>query len=418
MTKTLPTLNFIREQLPGGPVIILAPRTDTRLAALNLLYRVGSRNEHPELTGLAHLMEHLMFSGTDKYPAFDLPVTRVGGVNNAFTTQDLTNYYILLPAGQIGLAIDMESDRLRNLNLDEQRVEVQKKVVIEEFNQRYLNQPYGDLNHLLSAAAWKHHPYRWPTIGLEPGHITSAGADDIRRFHQKYYHPANLIVSVAGNIDPNAVRQTLTAHFGNWDSRCDAPHDAIPAEPLEERRNRVVVTRKVPASLVVVAFPIPATASPLFPGFEFLNEILGQGLISRLHLALVKEKQVFTRISSSLTGTIDPGLFTLTGTLHEGEDPDLAIEAIQQVINDFATNGPTHSEMISQVNGLITATLFKRQHVMNLAMELAMAEYEEHAELVNTSLAKYLRVEPQQLAQLASEYLIPANRIEIHYLKA
>ncbi len=412
----LPAVHFEKRSLPGGGVVIVTQKSDTLLAAVNLLFRTGSRDESPEKTGMAHLMEHLMFSGTRRYPAFDLPISRVGGINNAFTTQDITNYYILLPADHVELAFDLEADRIRNLRLNKQRVEVQKRVVTEEFRQRYLNQPYGDLNHLLCAASYRLHPYRWPTIGLSPENIGSMTPGDIADFYRIHYNPANMILSVAGNVDTERIFALAETHFGSFPP-ANPIRNSLPAEPATGRSVKEVVYREVPSSLLLVAFPMPGLDSPDYAAFEFLADILGQGMISRLHIALVKERKVFTRISSSLTGTMDPGLFTISGLLADPCDPDDAVESIQEVISTFVQEGPTTSEMKSVVNGMITSTLLKRQQVMNLAMELAMTEAESNADKANNLFNEYQQVDMQKITTLAKRFLVPENRIEIHYLK-
>jgi zinc protease len=414
--QKLPVVKFTRDILPNGLTVILAPKKDTGLAALNLLYRVGSRNEDPAQTGLAHLMEHLMFSGTGNFPAFDLPLTRVGGVNNAFTSQDLTNYYIVLPVEDISLAFELEADRLVNLKLDQSSIDVQKSVVIEEFRQRYLNQPYGDLNHLVSEAAFRVHPYRWPTIGLVPEHVESVKADDLTKFFNTHYNPSNLILSLSGNISHHDAMALADKYFGHIPA-APVMQSAIPAEPLHGRRNSISVRRNVPASMLTMAFPVPGSAHPDFPGLGFLADIIGQGVISRLHTALVKDQKIFTRISAGLTGTIDPGLFTISGMLHEKVSSELACEKVMILLGEFCRSGPKPSEMQSVLNGLITSVLFKRGNVMNLAMELAATEFESEASRVNTILEDYTAVTPEYIVELAKSMLVAENLIEIHYLK-
>ncbi len=411
------TVEFQRFALENGTTLIVTPVSDTALVAVNMLYRTGARDEDPEMTGLAHLMEHLMFSGTPRYPAYDLPIASVGGVNNAFTNQDFTNYYIVLPADQLTLAIDLETDRMANLELTDKSVALQKDVVVEEFRQRYLNQPYGDLYHMLADAAWKKHPYRWPTIGLKPEHIQQATTNHVKSFYRQHYHPGNLIVSVAGNVKPDQVYEQVNNMLK------DAPPatgggSTYPAEPTKGRAVKVEVKKSVPASFLAIAFPVPESSHQHFTGLGFLADILGQGIISRLHTALVREKKVFTRISAGLTGTRDPGLFNISGLLHAETNSHQAVEAVQQVIQEFAQSGPTKDEMLAVVNGLITQTLYKRTQVMNLALELAVAEFESHANSVNEMISKALEVTPNHLKWLAESYLDPENRIEIHYLKS
>ncbi|MFO7723156.1 MAG: pitrilysin family protein [Bacteroidales bacterium] len=413
---SLPKVDFSRDILPNGMTVIVVPRQDTGLVAVNLMYRVGSRDEDPGMTGLAHLMEHLMFSGTDHYPAFDLPLTRVGGMNNAFTTQDLTNYYIVIPAEDFRLAFDLEADRLKNLRLDQASIDVQKSVVIEEFRQRYLNQPYGDLNHLLCAAAFREHPYRWPTIGLIPEHIEAVKADDLFQFYRRHYNPANLILAVAGNVERKQVTDLAGEFFGSIPAVV-VSRPELPSEYASGRGSKTVVQRNVPTSMLLMAFPVTGSAHPHFPGFGFLADIIGQGVISRLHSALVRDQKVFTKVSAGLTGTLDPGLITISGMLQENISSESALEMVMTVIDDFITSGPTASEMKSVLNGMVTSVLFKRGNVMNLALEIAATELESDASRINTLLDEYMAVTPELIVDLAKSYLSRDNLIEVHYLK-
>ncbi len=412
----LPEVVFHRHVLGNGAVVIVVPKPDTPLVAVNMLYRTGSKDEDPDRTGLAHLMEHLMFSGTKSFPAFDLPVARTGGMNNAFTSKDITSYYTLLPAEYLPLVLEMEADRLINLRLDEKSVELQKNVVVEEFRQRYLNQPYGDMNHLLGEAAWKIHPYRWPTIGLVPEHIEKTTAEDVLEFYHNNYNPSNLIITIAGNVVPNQVMETVSRFFGTIPG-VSISRRSITVEPSDSRQNKITVYRDVPSSYLLVSFPVTGSASADFTGFSFLADILGQGIISRLHKALVSDKRIFTRISAGLTGTTDPGLLTISGMLHKGEDPDRAASGIQRVIDDFQKKGPTSSEMKAVVNGTLTQLLFKRTGVLNLAMEAATAEYEGDISRINKVIKEIGGVTSESVSYLTRQYLIKSNRIEIHYLK-
>jgi zinc protease len=409
-------IKYHRRVCSNGLVVIVIPHPETALVAVNVLYRTGARDEDPERTGMAHLMEHLMFSGTARFPVFDLPIARAGGVNNAFTNHDVTNYYIVLPVDQLELALQMEADRMVNLVPDPKKVEVQKGVVVEEFRQRYLNQPYGDLNHLLAAAAYKKHPYRWPTIGLEPAHIEAMTPQHVADFYRARYSPANAILAISGDVDPDAVFQMVDGLFGVL----TGPAPEVPerlAEPALQRAERVVVHREVPSSYLTVAFPVPECTHPDFTALMFLADILGQGIISRLHIELVNRIQLCSRVYAGLSGTADPGLFTISGMLIDGVSSDETTQAIQKSILTFQQDGPTPSEMRSIINGSITQTLVRRQGVMNLAMDAAYAEFEGDVQRMNTQLAEMARVVPDDIVAMAQRYLRPENRIEVHYLK-
>jgi zinc protease len=408
-------LTWHREVLSNGITLIVVPVTDTALVTVNLLYGTGSRDEDPERTGLAHLMEHLMFSGTKRFPAFDKPLAGVGGLNNAFTNQDITCYYEVLPAAHLELALTMEADRLQHIRPDAIRVSKEKDVVIEEFRQRYLNQPYGDLYHLLSAAAWKVHPYRWPTIGLDPSHIEKASQEEVEAFHKTHYRPANLTITIAGGVEVETAVALTRRHFEFLDN---SPGDqrTYVKEPLVNRRNQVVVHREVPSPYLMLAYPVTGSTHPDYTGLESLSDILGQGIISRFHTALVRNRKLFSRISASLTGTIDPGLFTISGMLMPGVDSHQAVEAVTEVIERFVETGPTGEELKAVINGMITHTSYKRTNIMNLALEVALASFEGDIHAVNTLFAKARLVDSETLVHLAKQYLAEINRIEIHYL--
>lgn len=409
-------LKYHRKILPNKAVLIVIPQKETKLAAVNLLYKSGSRNEHPEKTGLAHLMEHLMFSGTKKYPKFDIPITKLGGVNNAFTNQDVTNYYILLPAEHIELAIDIEADRLQNLIIDDKSVEVQKSVVVEEFNQRYINQPYGDLHHLVCSTAYERHNYRWPTIGLSVKHIKDFRVKDIEEFYELHYNPANLIITIAGDVNVDQIYDLVDEYFVKIPAK-PLSQTNIPAEPPENRKNKTVVEKDVPASVISVSYPIPGANFLSYEEFNFLADILGQGIISRLHNEVVRNKKIFTRIYAGTTGTIDPGLFTITGILSDNADPGKAVMEIESVFDAFISGGATNSEMKSVANSFITSTLVKRKNAANRALDLAMAEFEGDHSKVNSIFNQYLSMSKSNLIKTAEKFLIPNNRIEVHYLK-
>lgn len=405
-----------RRVLANGLVVLVIPHRETSLACVNVLYRTGSRDEDPERTGLAHLMEHLMFSGTANFPVYDLPIARAGGTNNAFTNQDITNYYIVLPVDQLTLALQMEADRMVNLVPDPAKVEIQKGVVIEEFRQRYLNQPYGDLYHLLAAAAYSRHPYRWPTIGLVPEHIAAMTPQHVADFYRSRYSPSNAILAVSGNVDPDEAFDNASQIFGGLPSEKSAPAQRTMDSPFG-RAKRVVEHREVPSSYLMMAWPIPECTHHDYPGLSFLADILGQGIISRLHTELVNKQKMLSRVYSGLSGTADPGLFTFSGMLLEGVSSDDVVLAVQKTIGQFLSQGPTPAEMRSVINGAITHTLMKRQSVMNLAMEAAYAEFEGDVQRINTQLADMARVSSAEIIQLASRYLVGSNRVEVHYLK-
>lgn len=279
---------FHKGKLSNGFRYILYPVEDTTLVCVNVFYFVGSRDEEPDKTGFAHLFEHLMFAGSEYAPSYDSEVESAGGINNAFTTQDFTDYFIQLPSYNIELALWLESDRMQHLNINEKSLNIQKNVVIEEFKQTHLNQPYGDLLHILFDMCYARHPYRWPTIGLTPEHIEKATLEDVKRFYDKWYQPSNAILAISGKYHDD-IEMLIEKYFSD-----------IPSTPIDERdyplespikhQVRKVVKRNVPLNLIVIAIPMPGRLSPQYSTYDILSDILGNGNSSRLYTSLVKEK--------------------------------------------------------------------------------------------------------------------------------
>ncbi len=308
-------LKAYREILNNGLTVLIQEDTTTPLAVVNLLYKVGSRNEKPERTGFAHLFEHLMFSGSKHAPDFDLLVQMAGGENNAFTNTDVTNYYINLPAANIEIALWLEADRMQHLNIDEQSLHVQRKVVVEEFKQRYLNKPYGDVGHILRSLIYTVHPYRWPTIGLAPEHIEQAQLSDVQDFYDTWYSPNNAILSIAGNVN---VEHTLSLIKKYFDPIAPSiiPSIQYPVEPYKTTRVFKEVEREVPSDALYMAFLMPERKHPLFNAYDMISDLMGNGKSSRLYQALVKEKPMFQYINAYVAGTIDRGYLLIEGKIH------------------------------------------------------------------------------------------------------
>src|SRR5690606_34879593 len=286
-------IEFERFKLDNGLTVLVHEDHSTPMAVLNVLYDVGARDEDPEKTGFAHLFEHLMFGGSANIPNYDGPLQQVGGENNAFTSNDITNYYLSLPAVNVETALWLESDRMLDLAFDEKGLEVQRNVVSEEFKQRYLNQPYGDVWLRLRPMAYQVHPYRWATIGKELAHIEDARMEDVRNFFNTYYHPGNAILAIAGDVDTAQVQQLVEKWFGPIPAGTRPVRSLTPEPPQQEAR-REVVQADVPVHAIYIAFPGPARLDTDYHAADLLTDLLGSGQSALLFRNLVKETELFS----------------------------------------------------------------------------------------------------------------------------
>ncbi|MGN6638273.1 MAG: M16 family metallopeptidase, partial [Mucilaginibacter sp.] len=305
-------VKFNRFTLKNGLRVLVHEDHATPMAVLNILYDVGARDEDPDKTGFAHLFEHLMFGGSVNIPHYDVPLQRVGGENNAFTTNDITNYYITLPVENIETAFWLESDRMLSLAFSEKSLEVQRNVVIEEFKQRYLNQPYGDVWLKLRPLVYKKHPYRWATIGKEIKHIEDARIEDVKAFFKKHYNPQNAIMVVAGNVDTEKVKELAEKWFGPIPAG-EKYHRSLPTEPEQREARRETVSAKVPLNDLYIAFHMPGRLEPGYYAVDLISDILSRGYSSRLYKDLVKDQELFSEIHAYNIGSFDCGMFVVEG---------------------------------------------------------------------------------------------------------
>ena len=358
------------------------------MAAVNILYKVGARNESAHRTGLAHLFEHLMFRGTHEVPDFDTPVQMACGDNNAFTNNDYTDFYITLPVGNIETALWLESDRMTGLDLSQEAIEVEKRVVIEEFRQRYLNQPYGDQNMLLRDMVYKSHPYRWATIGLTPDHIEKASAEEIRDFYRRFYHPSNAILSVSADIEPERVFYLAEKWFAPIEDR---PY-AIPSiepEPEQQQARRLEVERDVPATTITIAFQMGDRLSRDFFLGDMTSDLLAGGDSARLYERLIKRKRLFASTNAYISGDVDRGMFVFTGQLLPSTTEAEAEAAIWEEIDDMKAGNITEYEVEKVKNKFEANTLFGELNVMNKAMNLGYYEMIGDLGLINREVEIY-----------------------------
>lgn len=384
------------------------------MAAVNILYKVGARNEDPRRTGFAHLFEHLMFRGTREVPDFDTPVQMACGENNAFTNNDYTDFYITLPVANIETALWLESDRMTGLDLSAEACEVEKRVVIEEFRQRYLNQPYGDMNMLLRALAYERHPYRWATIGLTPDHIEAATLDEVRDFYRRFYHPSNAILSVSADIDSDEVFALAEKWFAPIaDLGCAAT--PIPPEPEQRAARRRVVERDVPATAITVAYHMGDRLSRDFHAGDMASDLLAGGDSARLYEHLVKGEKLFSGVNAYITGDVDCGLFVFTGQLLPSTTEERAEEALRREAEELMRGAISDYEMEKVKNKFEANTLFGELNVMNKAMNLGYYAMLGDTALVNREVEIYRSLTADDVADFSRRTFRAENSSTIIY---
>ena len=410
-------IHFQEFTLANGLRCLVHEDFTTPLAVLNILYDVGSRDENPDRTGFAHLFEHLMFSGSINIPNYDEPLQKVGGENNAFTSQDLTNYYLSLPAANIETGFWLESDRMLDLAFSENGLDVQRKVVVEEFKQNYLNQPYGDVWLKLKPLAYKTHPYQWNTIGKEISHIEEAEMADVRAFFRQHYAPQNAILVVAGAVAFAEVKLLAEKWFGPIAGGERKPRQ-LPQEPAQTEARYVAVTATVPLSALYKAYHMPARLDPRYHALDLLGDLLGRGKSSRLHQRLVKELQLFNNISSSVTGALDPGLFVVSGKLNAGVALEEADRAVEAVVAELLRDEVPADELQKVKNQAEAGLVFGEIELLNRALALAIGKLLGNANLVNEEPAQLQAVTPADLRAAAELVLRPENCSTLYYQAA
>lgn len=386
----------------------------TQMVALNLLYNVGARDEHPEHTGFAHLFEHLMFGGSVNIPDYDTPVQNAGGENNAWTNNDITNYYITLPASNAEIGFWLESDRMLSLDFSQQSLDVQRQVVIEEFKQRNLNQPYGDVPHLMREMAFRTHPYRWPTIGKEISHIANATLDEVKDFFFRYYAPNNCILSITGNISFKESVRLTEKWFGPIPQR-EVPHRSLPAEPKQTEIRRKTVERNVPLDALYMAFHMCSRRDKDYYAYDMLTDILSSGRSSRLIQNLVVKNKIFNSIDAYISGSIDEGLLHITGKPAEGISLEQAEQAVWDEIEKLRTTPVESSELEKVKNRYESEQIFGNINYLNVATNMAYLELIGKAEDINTEAVRYRSVTAEQLQEVAQRSLIADNCCILYY---
>ena len=393
-------IQFEKFTLENGLRVIVHEDNTTPMVAVNVLYDVGARDEDPEMTGFAHLFEHLMFGGSVHIPEYDTPLQMAGGENNAYTTNDITNYYISLPKQNIETAFWLESDRLLSLAFSKKSLDVQRKVVCEEFKEHYINKPYGDAWKHLRALAYTTHPYRWMTIGKELKHVEDAQLDDVKNFFFKHYRPVNAILCVAGNTNVAEVKALAEKWFAGIEAGTAYTRN-IPVEPKQVAARSETIIRDVPYDALYKAWHIPGRKEAGYHECDLITEIMGNGYASRLYQTLVKEQQVFSNINCYHTGSIDPGLLVIEGKVKEGKTIEEADAAVQAQIQLLLRNGITDAELQKAQNKIESMIAFEDMSILSRANNLAFYELLGDAALINKELDKYAAVTVQSLMNTA-----------------
>lgn len=403
-----------RYTLANGLRIVHNEDDSTQMVALNLLYDVGARDEDPSHTGFAHLFEHLMFGGSLHIPDYDTPVQNAGGENNAWTNNDITNYYITLPHQNVETGFWLESDRMFSLDFSPKSLEVQRQVVIEEFKQRNLNQPYGDASHLLRELAYESHPYRWPTIGKEIAHIAQATLEEVKDFFYRFYAPNNAILAVTGHISFEETIRLAEKWFVPIPARNISPRQ-LPAEKPQTAVRRKTVERKVPVDAIYMAFHMSNRMHPDYYVYDMITDILSNGRSSRFIQSLVQEQKLFTSIDAYISGSLDEGLLHVTGKPVEGVSLEQAEEAIWKELEKMKTVPVSEQELEKVKNRYESEQIFNNINYLNVATNLAFFELTGKAEDINEEVGKYRAVTAEQIQATSARCFVPENCSILYY---
>ncbi len=409
-------IQFEKLTLKNKLTLIIHQDKSTPMACVNILYNVGARDEDESKTGFAHLFEHLMFGGSINIPNYDEPLQLVGGENNAFTTNDITNYYCTVPAENLETAFWLESDRMLSLAFTDKSLEVQRSVVIEEFKQRYLNQPYGDVWLLLRPLAYKVHPYKWSTIGKEIAHIENAVMSDVKAFFKEHYCPANAILVVAGNVDRENVIQLAEKWFEPIEAG-KATVRNLPVEPVQTEECTLTVHRDVPQNAIYKAYHMCARVDKEYHTIDIMSDILSRGNSSRLYKTLIKDKKLFSEINAYVMGDFDKGLFVISGKLSDGVTIEQAEQGIEAELQKIKTEIVPADELQKCKNKTESTIIFSEADVLNKATNLAISELLGNANLINEETEKYQQVNAEGIKAVANKILQKENCSTLYYLK-
>ncbi len=403
-----------KHTLDNGLRIVHSEIKTTQMVAINILYNVGAKDEDEEHTGFAHLFEHLMFGGSVNIPDYDTHVQNAGGENNAWTNNDITNYYITLPRQNVETGFWLESDRMLSLDFNDKSLEVQRQVVIEEFKQRNLNQPYGDISHIIRDMAYKVHPYKWPTIGKEISHIANATMNDVRSFFFSHYAPNNAILAVTGNISFEETIALAEKWFGSIPRR-DITERNLPKEPVQTQQRREFVERNVPVDAIYMAFHMSDRKDKDYYAFDILSDLLSNGRSSRFIKNLVQKKKLFNNIDAYISGSIDEGLFHISGKPVKGISLEEAEKAIWEELEIIKNEEVSPDELEKVKNKYESEQIFNNMNYLNVATNLAMFELLGDAEDINKEVEKYRSVDSNHILSVAKKAFTSINCSILYY---
>ena len=409
-------IHFERFTLDNGLRVLFHKEPATPMAVVNLVYDVGARDENPEQTGFAHLFEHLMFGGSVHIPDFDAPLQAAGGQSNAFTSNDITNYYDVLPAHNLDTALWLESDRMLSLAFTPKSLEVQRQVVIEEFKQRYLNQPYGDAWLQLRPLAYQKHPYRWATIGKNIKHIADATMDDVRAFFQKHYHPGNAVLCIVGNFELAEIQQKVQHYFGNIPAQIKIARQ-LPQEPIQKRFRQKVIARKVPADSFYYAFQMGKRLDNDYYLADLLSDHIGNEKTGLLFTELQRKKRLVSEITAYITGSIDNGLFVITGKINPNRSLAELDAALWPLLEQYKAKKMSKPSLQQLILKLQTAKAFQDQGLLSRAMNLSFFELLGDAALINQESARFSSIQTADL-QTYAQQLFDKNRCALLQIQA
>lgn len=413
--NSLTMIQFSKFNLANGLRVIVHEDRNTPMVAVNVLYNVGAKDEDPAQTGFAHLFEHLMFGGSVNIPEYDEPLQNAGGENNAYTTNDITNYYIQLPAKNVETAFWLESDRMMSLAFGKKSLDVQRKVVCEEFKEHYINKPYGDVWKYLRELCYTVHPYQWMTIGKELSHIENAQLEDVKKFFFKYYRPVNAILCVAGNISEAEVKVLAEKWFGPIEPG-KTYHRHLPEEPIQLAPKVMRIEKDVPVSVILKAYHISERRNKAYYTADLITEVFSGGQSSRLYQQLVKEKKLFSQIDCYHTGSVEKGLLVIEGKILPGISPEQADAAIIEEIDKLKAEVITESELEKIKNKVESMIAFEDLSLLSRANNLAFYELLGDAELMNKEFDNYNRVTASEIHQAANQILDVNNSNTLFYL--
>lgn len=408
-------IQYEKHILDNGLTLLIEQDDSTTMAAVDVLYQVGSKNESPEKTGFAHLFEHLMFGGSDHAPSFDGPLQMAGGENNAYTNSDYTNFYNSLPVQNIETALWLEADRMAHLTLNPKSLEVQKKVVIEEFKEVCLNKPYGDAWHHMSDLCFKVHHYKWPTIGLKIDHIADANLEDVAGFYDKHYNPSNAILSISSPLDPDEIIRLAQHWFGDIPSGIK-PNNKLISEPKQLEMREKTIYGNVPSPMILMAFHMPSRTSEQYYACDLISDILANGKSSRFYQQLIKSKQIFSDIDCYISGSRDSGLIIIEGRPMPEVTMEQAYHEIWQELTKLKTDKIEIKELEKLKNKVISSLCISDLTVLNKSMSMAYFEYLGQIELMNEQESLYESVDSDMISQVAEDYLVQENLNVLYYL--